>query len=260
MPTLYDASEVASRAPALARLIQSLNPIGLAEMDRVALMNRVDTKFVINRDTLLDVLGPIASDYRVLEVDGQRISPYATLYFDTPALDCYLEHHNRKLNRRKYRMRKYLASGVSFLEIKAKSNRGRTDKQRTSLEDIEETVSSESAEFIRSVTGDLPDLQPQLWTYFSRVTLVNKRHAERVTLDWGLDFRDRDSSKKMPDVVIAEIKQESDDRSTPVRQQLRELAIRPMRVSKYCLGSMLLRPALKRNRFKKKLLAIERIA
>lgn len=260
MPTICESTDASRGGTRLERVIDSLESISLAEMDSVALMNRVDTKFVLDREVLTELIEQVSSEYRVLEVEGVRISPYATLYFDTPQLDCYIDHHNGKLNRRKFRMRKYVTSGISFLEVKVKNNRGRTDKRRVAMADIEEVMSPESEDFIRSVTGESPELKPQIWTHFTRVTLVNRHEAERVTIDWNLDFRSPDAATQLPNIVIAEIKQESDNRWTPVRQQLRNLTIRPMRISKYCLGSMLLRPDLKHNRFKKKWLAIQRMA
>jgi len=247
-------------SPAASDTIGSMQPISLSEMDSVALMNRVDTKFVLGLRHLDTMLAKIHDQYRVLEVAGVRRSPYATLYYDTADLQCYRHHHNGKTNRRKFRMRKYLASDCSFLEVKAKNNKGRTDKRRVSIPDIEETLSPDSAKFLRSVVGSPLDLQPQMWTYFSRTTLVARESVERVTLDWELDFHSPEGDRKLPSVVIAEIKQEFDDRSSPVRMALREMGIRPMRVSKYCLGAALLKPGLKSNRFKRKLLKIEKIA
>lgn len=268
LPTLptTPSAQAASAQPtaavggALSQTINAMQPISLKEMDRVALMNRIDTKFVLGEAQLLELLDAIGSEYRVLEVNGARLSPYVTLYFDTHDRQCYRQHHNRKLNRRKYRMREYLSSGVSFLEVKSKSNKGRTDKRRISIDEIEETLSTNSTEFIESVAGETPALEPQLWTNFSRVTLVNRHQAERVTLDWELDFHSPGRDASLPRVVIAEVKQETDDRMSPVRKQLRVQGIRPMRISKYCLGSVLLDPTLKQNRFKRKLLAIEKIA
>jgi hypothetical protein len=49
--------------------------------------------------------------------------PYLTLYFDTESFDNYIAHHNGKRPRFKIRMRKYVSSGFSFLEVKEKDNR-----------------------------------------------------------------------------------------------------------------------------------------
>jgi len=124
---------------------------------------------------------------------------------------------------------------------------------------VDDSLPSHQRAFIREATGSFPDLlRPEVWTCFWRLTLVSRSSRERVTIDRGLSFRDQEHRRQLPGLVIAEVKQEREDRLTPVRQQLRRLSVRPMSVSKFCLGSVLLTPGLKYNRFKEKLLAIEK--
>ena len=77
----------------------SLQSITLAEMDSVALMNRTDTKFMLDRGSALDMLGEIAHGFRILEVNGVRLNRYETLYYDTEDLRFFRLHLNGKLNR-----------------------------------------------------------------------------------------------------------------------------------------------------------------
>ena len=58
-----------------------------------------------------------------------------TLYFDTPDRQMYAEHQRGRKNRQKIRVRRYESSGVSFLEVKRKNNKGRTDKKRMEIAD-----------------------------------------------------------------------------------------------------------------------------
>lgn len=233
--------------------LASYDPIGLAEMDGVSLMNRVDTKYVLDESDLATALESLVDRYRVLEIEGVRRSPYSTLYFDTASRDCYREHHNGKANRRKYRMRSYVSSGLSFFEVKTKTNRGRTIKKRVPIAGIQDSLSPESAALAQAIAGGPVALSPQLWTSFRRITLVARDAAERVTLDTDLEFQAGGRVERLDGVVIAEVKQEKDDRDSPIRHQLRELRVRPLRVSKYCVGSALLDPSLKQNNFKAKL-------
>lgn len=246
---------------AFSFLLNAMEPINLAELSSAAqLMNRVDNKYVFNEDRLPSLLEQIQADYRVLEIDRVRLAPYATLYFDTPDRSCYREHHNGRLRRRKFRMREYLSSGACFLEVKSKNNKGRTDKRRMTLAELEDTISSPSADFIESIIGQRLPLEPQLWTFFSRVTLVGRTILERVTIDLRLHFRRDDAKVSLPKIAITEVKQEVDNRCTPIREALRRLSIQPLRISKYCLGSCLVDPTLKQNRFKRKLRAIQRLS
>ena len=260
MTRFSEMNEISDRAISFNHLVASMEPISLPELEGATLMDRVDTKYVLGHEDLYHLLQQMSNEYRVLEVGGVRISPYVTLYFDTLDRTCFLQHHNGKLNRRKFRMRQYLSNGQCFLEVKSRSNRGRTEKRRFPIARIEEIISPEAAELVRSVNPSLPELKPQLWVYFTRVTLTNRLATERITLDWGIEFGSAESTRKMSGLVIAEVKQHSDDRSSPMRKQIRSLSIRPMRISKYCLGSLLLDPKLKQNRFKPKLLAIQKLS
>ena len=237
-----------------------MQPISLAEMDCVSLMNRVDTKYVFSEAELATLLEEICQSYRVLTVEDARYTQYANLYFDSAHFDCYLQHHNGKLNRRKYRMREYSSSGACFLEIKHKNNKGRTIKARMPIPAIEESISQEALTFLQEQAGVDLDLVPKLRTHFSRITLVDNQLSERATIDCGLEFRAGQQHCTLPGVVIAEVKQARDNRNSKIRQQLRRQKVRPLRVSKYCLGTMLLNPQLKSNRFKPKLRALRKIA
>lgn len=239
------------------RAVSALAPIDLSEMDSVSLMNRVDTKYTIPERLLPGLLRSVSDTYRVLEVAGGRRSPYSSLYFDTPALDCYLEHHNGKACRRKFRMRCYTATGVSFFEIKLRTNKGRTVKRRIAIPTIVPSLDGGPAKLVEEATGRSLDLTPQIATEFSRITLVANDYAERVTIDTNLEFRRDANRAALQGTAVIEVKQERDSRDSPIRQQLRKLQMRPMRMSKYCIGSALLDPGLKRNRFKRKFLALQ---
>ena len=73
---------------------------------------------------------------------------------------------------------------------------------------------------------------PQLWTNFSRITLVAQA-TERVTIDCDLVFRRGDTSLRFPEVVVVEVKQERYSEDSPVMRSLGALGLRPMQVSKY---------------------------
>ena len=105
-------------------LLEEMAPIMLDQMSSIKLMNRIDTKFVTSRRLLLELLRRVQDKYFVQEINGDRISPYRTTYFDTPRYEQYMQHHNRHANRTKVRVRTYLSSGdLTFLEVKKKNER-----------------------------------------------------------------------------------------------------------------------------------------
>ena len=69
----------------------------------------------------------------ILQIDGKRKHDYKSLYFDTEDRKFYNDHHNQRVNRYKVRYREYVDSGLVFLEIKCKNNKGKTIKKRLML-------------------------------------------------------------------------------------------------------------------------------
>lgn len=247
-----------------ALLADTFEPISLAEMDSVKLMNRIDTKFLIGAAQLPELLRMAQSQYRIVEIEGKRIIPYSTIYFDTDSSIMYMMHHNRKLNRYKIRMRSYIDSGITFLEIKWKNNKGRTSKKRIEIpaEQFDSMVMEEKEQlFVTAKTPFEPtSLLPQIQNYFKRITLVDKGLTERVTLDVELAYKklSNGETKNVDGLVIVEMKQDGAYKSH-FRDYLNQLCIHPGSISKYCLGMVLVNPLLKKNRFKNKLRIINKI-
>lgn len=68
--------------------------IGLEELDQVRLLDRIDTKSFFHRSLVPALLARLRDDYFILETAGTRIASYDSLYFDTPELAFYRQHHN----------------------------------------------------------------------------------------------------------------------------------------------------------------------
>lgn len=239
-------------------ILNKFEPISLSEMDGVKLMNRTDTKFVMHRSFFNEILPQLMEDYKVLEIEGNRISNYKTLYFDEPEFNFYLAHHNGRGNRFKVRIRNYVESGLFFFEIKNKF-KGRTDKRRIKIADFELNLSQETRDFLTSVMGEEVSLETKLWNSFGRITLVNKEEKERLTLDLNLAFAWESNEVKFDDIVIAELKQENVNRNSLFYRIMKANGIRSNGMSKYCVGAMHLYPELKKNNFKEKMHIIDKL-
>ena len=102
------------------------------------------------------------------------------------------------------------------------------------------------------------NLRPKIWINYSRITLVNKVSAERLTLDLNLEF-EREGKKQILDkLVIAEVKQDSKVAS-PFISIMRAKHIRQGSISKYCFGVASSFSEVKKNNFKQKLLNVNKI-
>lgn len=239
--------------------LKDFEPISLLEMDRVKLMNRVDTKFAFSVTEFMTFLPHLAEHYSILEIEGTRTPFYESLYLDDSQFTFFRDHHNGRTNRFKVRYRKYVESNLSFLEIKHKV-KGRTDKSRIKVDDIPLDLLEKHTKFIEGIVTQDVNLKPVMWNSFHRMTLVNKTENERLTLDFDLTFKWNDKTQNFNNLIIAELKQENVNRNSAFYQLMKSRCIRPYRLSKYCIGSIeLYGNTLKFNRFKKKLLQLKKI-
>ena len=244
----------------IVNLLEKFNPIALVDMDRVKLMNRIDTKFAFDIDTLIEILPELGQHYDALDIEGVRASHYESMYFDDDKLTFFKDHHVGKTNRFKVRIRKYVETNTHFLEIKHKF-KGRTNKKRINSLGFTEDLDANQKEFLDGILNKEIELQSTLKNAFQRITLVHKTKNERLTLDFNLKFYNETKSVDFKHLIIAELKQESLDRSSPFFIIMKKRMIRPYRLSKYCIGTMELYgdQNLKYNRFKRKYLYLKKI-
>ena len=237
-------------------IVQGMKPITLDEMNDVKLMNRIDTKYVVTEAQLRDILLRISDSYYAQEVEHNRLSPYSTVYYDTPEMTMYMVHHNRHTVRDKVRVRTYVDSNLTFCEVKHKNNKGRTKKKRIAVEPIPNIIDNpEAAAFLAVGT-----LSPHLITVFDRFTLVNYGKTERLTIDCNLRFENlkNGATASMSPLAIMELKQDGRAQSL-LKEVLFDMRIRSFKVSKYCIGTAMTNPLVKQNRFKKKIRRIEKL-
>ena len=236
--------------------LDKFKSISLNEMDSVSLMKRVDTKFIIHKDQLPQLLDNIHNDYRVLEINQNRLMTYKSNYFDTPNAHLYLLHHNGKASRVKVRIRNYVESNLFFLEVKQKSNKGNTKKSRIAIQSLHEKLDEKSLSFIHKLTGKNYPLTKSINNQFNRFTLVNNQMTERVTIDTNLSYNAIPFDENL---VILELKQSRHNRHSLVHESLKNMGVKPMRISKYCMGMAKNNPSLKQNSFKRKFKKITKI-
>jgi hypothetical protein len=242
-------------------LIATFDPVDLSETNRkAALLDRSDTKYAMTIDQLNEALEASRTSYRILEIQGSRSFRYETTYFDTPELRFYHEHHAGKQDRKKVRIRRYLDSGMAWLEVKHRLNKGNTVKTRVILDQhaTENIGRLKDPEFIGTGSMPVDQLKPVIKVSYDRITLVDLLNAERITIDRHIVFERGNESRTLDDLVIAEVKQRRKHPSF-FQRHMRNINIREGSVSKYCLGTLLLNDQVKRNRFKTRLNRILKI-
>ena len=240
--------------------ILKFDTISLKEMNSVKLMNRIDTKFVFNKSLLLDILPDLKDDYTILKINGNRFSRYNSIYFDTPNFLFYNSHHNGRVNRVKIRFREYVDSGLCFLEVKKKNPKGKTVKSRVNVKKVYRKLNKSHKLFIEKQLKENYELEYCHENFFNRITLVNQRMKERLTIDFNFRFKNHpnkivDESKN---IIIAELKQEKLNRHSYFYKIMREKRLRKTGMSKYCFATSTIFPSLKSNRFKPNFAILEK--
>ena len=248
----------------IEQLAGAMPPITLDEMKSIRLMNRTDCKYITNMATLAKLLELTRTSYYAQVIGEKRVCAYATTYFDTPGTNAmYRQHETGRKPRRKVRVRTYLESGISFLEVKEKDNHGKTSKTRVSVPSLESVVNEHSGnEFLQQATGfTFSDIVPTVSNRFNRITLVNLDKTERLTIDFNIHFHNLVSGEDtdMDNIVIVELKRDGRVPS-PIIPLLRQLRIKPSGFSKYCIGASVTDSSLRANRFKKRLVKIRKVA
>lgn len=248
----------------LMSIANVMQPITLDEMKSIRLMNRTDTKFVTNVPMFLRLLDMAHDSYYIQVINGKRISRYRTVYWDDPQdHKMYRMHESGRKTRTKVRVRTYVDSDLTFLEIKKKDNHGKTKKSRTKVSSIPAVMeTAEGEDFLNAKTGfSFKALRPAVGNHFNRITLVNKAKTERLTIDFDLQFDNFETGAegRVDNIVVVELKRDGRVYS-PILEMLRTLRIKPLGFSKYCIGSMLTNSSLPTNLFKERLHRINRIA
>ena len=243
-------------------LLGNMTPITLEQMSGIRLMNRLDTKYVASKEQLVRLLELVRDKYYVQETLDNRIIPYLTTYYDTDDHLMYMMHHNGRARRMKVRVRTYVASDLTFLEVKNKNNHARTKKKRIEVPSQDDFRGTEGAkELVQKKTGlNLDRLNAVVRNRFDRVTLVNKGKTERLTIDFNIAFHnfETDNDHETDQLVIIELKRDGNVFS-PVCNLLRDIHVHPTGFSKCCIGMALTDPSLKQNNFKPKLRKLEKI-
>ena len=210
--------------------------------------NRKDFKYIVPLRLLPEILTALREFYVVMTVDGASLHEYKTHYYDTQDFRFYRDHHQGRQNRMKVRTRSY-ADGQSFIEVKRKTNRSITLKNRLPLSNGQDMYRLSNGMLKElSLTEDL-DLTLQLAVGYKRLTFFSKSYDEKVTIDLHLHYQRENMGYELSGLFIAESKG-SRQLHSPFNNLMRDHRIKQSSFSKYCYGVYQLIPTVKKNNFK----------
>ena len=247
--TVLDAVDLGRTDHRLA----DLTPIDLPSLEAVArLTTRFDRKYVVDPTTVDEMIDALAGRCEVLEIDGLRTFRYSSLYFDTPDLCSYRGAAHGRRQRWKVRSRVYEEQGTCTLEVKTKTVRGQTVKERLPYDVADRRVLTTAGRaFVEErlpVEGLTSELAPVVQTAYRRSTLVDRLDGSRTTIDRALTCSDPIGTCPLGfgDVVV---ETKSTGAATAVDKWLWRDGNRPIRISKFCVGMALHDPTLPANRW-----------
>lgn len=254
---------------------QRFAPIGLDELvSRAGLMTRVDRKYLMPIESAADVVAELDADAQVLEIDGRRDFAYESVYFDTEDDLAYRLTAHRHRRRFKVRTRSYLDTGSCYLEVKTKSGRGATVKQRVEYaSEHSRTLTPDALDFTRRVLdvqghGDrlVERFVPRLVSRYHRATLLLPE-GSRATIDTRLQWSDLSAAPRRTDASVhppartatlpthAIVETKSVRGASELDRKLWRAGHRPSGISKFGTGTAALRPDLPSNKWARQLRA-----
>lgn len=217
-----------------------------------SLQTRTDHKYLLTPEQFSCFAKRTEPRLRALEIDGERMFGYESVYFDTPDLALYRGHRQGRRRRFKVRTRTYVDSGECMVEVKVKGKRGQTVKARMPYDAAHrQRLDAAARAFVADVLQEaygvtVPRLEPSVTTRYSRSTFVDLADATRLTCDVDLACSNAGGQRYGPDRILVESKSAG---SAAADRELAALGIRPISMSKYCIGVALLHPHESANRW-----------
>ena len=242
----------------LTSLTSRLRTVSLEEVLATAeLQTRIDRKYVVPVELFEAVLDQLQCQLSVLQIGDLRQFRYESVYFDTPSLTAYRQHAHGRRHRVKIRTRAYLDSGECLLEFKRVGARGETIKERylhplAHRHELDAAARSLALARVGQCIST-SDLGQVLTTAYHRTTLVDSTHGSRVTCDVDLRFEDCDGRGYGPRSGLVVLESKSRGSESPIDVVLRRSGLRPLSLSKYCVGMAVVDPSLPANRWNREL-------
>ncbi len=198
MLTMMKSPDMQITQYSLGRLLTTFEPITLAQMADRGSDGPFGDEIRAAAGAAVPVLAELRAAYQVLVVAGQPLSHYRTLYFDTADLAMYRRHHAGAPDRYKVRAREYVNSQAAFLEVKHRIGERHTVKTRIPTGGGDHGAHRRRPHFLADTCPYPADeLTPSLWNHYTRITLVSKQRAERVTLDLDVTYgRERRATRR----------------------------------------------------------------
>lgn len=223
--------------------LQWVNHLPITNLDQMnavaARQTRIDRKYLVPVDALASLIEQL-EDVKVLDIAGQRLFDYTSIYLDDRNYRTYHQAGRKRRRRYKLRVRRYEVTGDEFLEVKWKDGRKQTHKARR-VHNGQLPLSEDAIDFVDqtlSVAGieeqPISQFTPSLVTKYRRITLFFPESKARATIDFELSCESNCGTMSLSDTAIIETK--AGTQFTELDRILHRNGYREGRISKYALG------------------------
>jgi len=246
----------------LSNATKAFTAASLKDIKKVKLLNRRDKKYLAHSAQIPTILEKLKENYLIIEDNDQRLFDYHSLYFDTKDFMLYHQHHNKKKNRFKIRQREYVDANLSYFELKYKNNKSKTFKTRKKIPEIHENFNELEKDLIENISPiNASSYEPKINIDYKRLTLVNKNHKDRITIDFQLKAYNNKNEKLFKNLSIIEYKYDSSTMNRDFLDLMKENRIYESSMSKYCVGiANIYKHLVKQNNFKSLLYKIKKVS
>lgn len=244
----------------LHRQLSAFESIALDDLTMNTVLNRLDTKYLLVPNQASQLLDILRDDFKILEIDGNRLMTYETKYFDTPDYQLFLDHHNGFDRRIKVRIRTYTDSKLHFFEVKRKQTGNITIKDRLPIDETSLELDDHCLQMIQYQKNENKPYLFSLQNNFQRITLVGKQGKERITIDSNIQFSNEHGTADLGNIIVLELKQSSLNRQSIAYKALSKMELRPNSFSKYAIGIVLTKSHSKYNNFKPTLMKVRKLS
>ena len=218
-------------------------------------------KLILNKRYFNNMLYKFSDEFALVKSNEDYMQQFSMLYFDTPQLKMYFEHHNRSASRYQvYRKYKY-NNEKSQLIVKSSDNKNNRNKKKFRTSDFEARIPLKYFDYIDKNTNHPAfQLKPVLNCDFNRYVFTNKSNDLLITIDADLSFWNDYKTNYLPDLAVATIKTKNYSPQREIANALKLAPGFPSGLNKFSIGMALTNPDLKQNMLKQKIYNLKRIS
>lgn len=246
----------------LIKLIpDEIRRVNAIEVTKKEFKNIEGQKLIMSIANLSKLLFNFKNDCLLVSSNEDYMQQISMLYFDTPELKMYFEHHNRVAHKfRVYRKYKY-NTGKSQLIIKHTDNKHISHQTKRKTKYFNERIPLKYFDYInKKISHPAFQLKPVLNCEFNRYTFANLSKSWLISVDTELVFWNDKRTSYLSDLAVLTIKTKDSGPNKEITNALKIAPVLPYGLNKFSIGVALTNPNLKQNMLKQKIHHLKRIS